>query len=418
MAPHKLAVGRYTKYYRHSGYKALPRWVGRRLGRRPRHPLGISKHWQSYYQHDPQDYEPSYGLSKSLFAANARLVKGLPERFLATSQLYPVEAVEDDIRHSIWQISNHVNEPIVFEHLDKRQLFLQYLFPTVFQHLYRLPRTDFSRTNHVAFNQHISCFFSRWGQNQMIKTETGLLMRNSVPVKPYAIGDQEISSVLSSAYKPTMDFSPRGDSGMRFMHKESCNYLRPRGGFLEGTNKFGTTKCERRYSNGHFMHDQIHKFHSPGKTLSTGILYMFGQLHAQAYVRDRVNITHRFRPVLPASGPHERGIKLAIPEVCHGVVTNGQTFQFLIFQLNTTAPEFDSFENIVWASESMKLFEDLETESAGPQLNLDCLRMLACILNYDPRLYWPLYAEETEDFLSSMRSANKAIGRSVRTAVL
>lgn len=356
-----------------------------------RHAFGMNKYWSNHFLYDPEQYPASYGVAKSLHAANARLVSGLPQRFLDTCKLFPVEEVEDDIRHSLWQAASQVDTPLRMEEMSRQQLFMQFLFPCVFQHLWRLPHTEFSKTNHMTYLPRLETFFSRNGLNSQIRTSSGMLLRNSIPVKPYAMGE-EISSVLSGALKPVHDFSPRGL--MQDMPLRRHESLVPSGGFLHGFGKKRTTPCDRRYAISHFMHDTPSEMSCPDRSLSSAILYMFGQLHGQAQVRDKVNITFRKYAVPPASGPHARGHQLAIPEVCHGVITDGRHYTFLIFQLHNLAPEFEGYENIVWTSEPMQLFDDLSPERAGPELNLECLRMLACLLNYDPRIHWPAYADE------------------------
>ena len=377
-----------------------------------RHPFGRNKYWQATYQYFGDRTTQALGLARCLHAANARFVQGLPERLMSTSQLFPVERVEDDIRQSLWNAASKSGVAMPLSKMTEDGLFTDFLFPTVFQHLWRLPHTRYSRTSHLSSSPRLDAFFSRWGQNGSIRERSGMLLRNSVKMRPYAEGD-EIPRVLSTAMKPDpeIDFRPCGSlQGLRRVQKETCVVG---AGFLQGTGEFNrpSAVCGRPYAISHFMKDM---FSSEGQSMGavgTAVLRMFAQLHSQVQVREVINKIDRTCVVRPGSGPHARGHQLEVPEAVHGMVTDGQHFTFLAFQLHSTAPEFDGYENIFWSSETMKLYEDFGVDAAGPELNLDCLRLIATLLHYDPHLYWPCFAEQTQDFMDLMENANQQIGR-------
>ncbi|NWH76155.1 RM37 protein, partial [Piaya cayana] len=274
------------------------------------------------------------GVRQAQWLTKTKLVEGLPPAVLniVNDPAHHLEGLEERVKHAI----SHARFWDTMEPAPRREHYC----PVLFEHLIHLCRLMFERypspTKRMsARNYKIA---ATWEEVKSILLQVrglnGVLMNSVAPIPPVASKEEIVATeehVLETFYPicPTIDlqevnvYRELNDTGKSSCFRDGYPYSHPHTlFFLESAN----------IRPNRFRPEQLR---------AKMLMFAFGNALAKA-------------KVLYGNDPKV----LEHPVVVQSVGTDGQLFQFMVFQLNTTdLVSNDGIKNLVWIDSDQNLYE-------------------------------------------------------------
>ncbi|NWU14808.1 RM37 protein, partial [Cephalopterus ornatus] len=269
------------------------------------------------------------GVRQAQWLTKTKLVEGLPPS---------VQSILDNPAHGLQEHEERVKDAIsharfwnTTEVAPKREHFCPVLFEDLI-HLCRLMSRKYPALSRrmLARNYRIAATWERESILLQVRGLNGILMNSMAPIPPVASKEEILATeehVLETFYpiSPTIDlqevnvYKELNDTGFR----DGYPYSHPHTlFFLESANI-----CPDRFR--------------PEQLRAKMLMFAFGNALAKA-------------KALYGNDPKV----LEQPIVVQSVGTDGQLFQFMVFQLNTTdLVSGDGIKNLVWIDSDQKLYE-------------------------------------------------------------
>ncbi|NXF69475.1 RM37 protein, partial [Ciccaba nigrolineata] len=269
------------------------------------------------------------GVRQARWLTKTKLVEGLPPPVLsiADSLAHQLEEHEERVKHAI----SHARFWDTVEVAPRRERYCPVLFEDLI-HLCRLISVKWPSLSKrmLARNYRISATWERESILLQVRGLNGMLLNSMAPIPPVASKEEILASeeyVLETFYpiSPTIDlqevnvYKELNDTGFR----DGYPYSHPHTlFFLESAN----------IRPNRFRPEQLR---------AKMLMFAFGNALAKA-------------KVLYGNDPQV----LEQPIVVQSVGTDGELFQFMVFQLNTTdLVSNDGIKNLVWIDSDQKLYE-------------------------------------------------------------
>lgn len=338
-APARLLLG----YCRQYGYIHVPK-------KKPPHPLGPATLWRKCFvvQNLTEISDP---LTKYQWLTKSTLEEGLPQSI--TSRSLPSDSLVDSFEERAcdflaYQMRRQYNgkgpcSPDTVSGL--LQSTLSSIWPLAgdaeYQHL---------RDSHMTPSPEVECYWRRDGESYLSRTRPLYVMHADMALGLFCKSDYIGGGVPPVRYTPL-------HLGV-FQH--CFDQILPFG----GSRNFGPFTLAHTV----FVMDQ--KNHTPEGFYTHGLIQLFAQSAAEA-VQIGFGIDQ----------------DLLYPLVTQGIVTNGQKFTFVCFQLNTLdmRREADAGKcNVFWAGPSLQLYDSTEPGEGLRNFNRECAELIIKFLLHRP----------------------------------
>ncbi|NWR28522.1 RM37 protein, partial [Tachuris rubrigastra] len=273
------------------------------------------------------------GVRQAQWLTKTKLVEGLPPS---------VQSILDNPAHGLQEHEERVKDAIsharfwdTTEVITKRERFCPVLFEDLI-HLCRLMSRKYPALSKrmLARNYSIAATWERESILLQVRGLNGILMNSMTPIPPVASKEEILATkehVLETFHPilPTIDLQEvhvyrlLNDTGKSSCFRDGYPYSHPHTlFFLESANI-----CPDRFR--------------PEQLRAKMLMFAFGNALAKA-------------KVLYGNDPKV----LEQPIVVQSIGTDGQLFQFMVFQLNTTdLVSGDGIKNLVWIDSDQKLYE-------------------------------------------------------------
>ncbi|NXS76701.1 RM37 protein, partial [Pandion haliaetus] len=273
------------------------------------------------------------GVRQAQWLTKTKLVEGLPPSVLSIID-DPAHQLEDH-EERVKRVISHARLWDTTEAIPRREQYCPVLFEDLI-HLCRLMSVKYSSLTKrmLARNYKIAATWERESILLQVRGLNGILMNSMAPIPPVASKEEILATeehVLETFYpiSPTIDlqevnvYQERNNTGKSSCFRDGYPYSHPHTVFfLESAN----IRPDR------FRPEQLR---------AKMLMFAFGNALAKA-------------KALYGNDPKV----LEQPIVVQSVGTDGQFFQFMVFQLNTTdLVSSDGIKNLVWIDSDQNLYE-------------------------------------------------------------
>ena len=334
------------------------------------HILGPSHIWRKcYLVHTNKNiYDP---VPSFQWLTKSALIDGLPD-CLANRELFSQNVI-DDFRLRATEVLAKQEQRRSYKgniiYLDVTRSFLQGVLPA----LWNLGKEHAHLDNcSVAYQPHIETFWMRHGFKFVCKTSPSYLLHTAYALPLL----HEDVSFKGNDSIPTNQYHPRH----LYLFEHSFNELRPFCGYRLGSSY---TFCHTLLITDTFNNDREHH-------ISNGLLSLFAQASAQTLQYG-----------------YKQNKDLYFPLTSQAIITNGRTFTFLCFQLNTLDMREDlGAWNICWAGPTLPLYDRIEDgELVG--FNEECVQLLLQVLTNPPGRHKPIYTGFKLAYIEQLKRKQK-----------
>lgn len=293
--------------------------------------------------------EISDPLTKYQWLTKSTLVKGLPESI--TSHSPPSNlAIEDLEQRTCEFLAHQVRKPYSGRGLYSPRT-ISGLFQSMLTSIWLLASDHWHlRSSHMTLEPKVETYWRRNGENYISRTRPLYIMHTNM-----ALGLFCDPSYVGEGLPP-LQYTPRQLS----LFKHSFDQILP----------FGGSRRFSPFSLAHTLFIVDQKNTSPEQLYTHGLLQLFAQSAADA-VQNEFKIDR----------------DLPYPLVTQGIVTNGKTFTFMCFQLNTLDFREDSDNgkcNVFWAGPSLDLFGGVVPGEGLEGFNESCAELIFKFLLHQP----------------------------------
>ncbi|NXJ88569.1 RM37 protein, partial [Corythaixoides concolor] len=273
------------------------------------------------------------GVRQAQWLTKTKLVEGLPPPVLSIvdNPAHQLEDLEERVKHAV----SHARLWDTTEVAPRREHYCPVLFEDLI-HLCRSMSVKYPSLTRrmLARNYKISATWERESILLQVRGTNGILMNSMAPIPPVASKEEIVATeehVLETFYpiSPTIDlqevnvYKELNDTGKSSCFRDGYPYSHPHTLFFLESDNIRT----RRFR--------------PEQLRAKMLMFAFGNALAKA-------------KVLYGNEPKV----LEQPIVVQSVGTDGQLFQFMVFQLNTTdLVSGDGVKNLVWIDADQNLYE-------------------------------------------------------------
>ena len=270
-------------------------------------------------------------------------VQGLPEKIQSIE--LPDESIVDDFveRATEYLVFQDHNRP----HYRIPELKISGLIQSTLASVWPLAgKFEHLSKSHLTFEPTIECYWRRDGHNFMCKTNPLYILHTSHGLSLFCDPDTPMGTI------PLLKFLPSSLG----VFERSFNQITPFGG------------CRRHspYPMSHTVFITYRSCQSVDQLLAHGLVQLFSQAAGE--------------------GVH-KGFKLdepvPFPLVNQGIVTDGQYFTFVAFQLNTLdfrENSSDTRHNVFWAGPTLKLYDDVVAGEKMVGVDRECVETIVRFL--------------------------------------
>ncbi|KAJ8406293.1 hypothetical protein AAFF_G00305240 [Aldrovandia affinis] len=291
------------------------------------------------------------GVKQALWLTKSKMIKGLPSQVLSLAEDTANQIENQDER--VQQAIKHARFWDTTEGRPARERFC----PVLVQDLLHLCRT--LQVRHpslgkriLAENYSLAAYWNRGADLFQVRGRNGLLLNSQSPLPPVA-GKEEVASTSDLVLETFYPISPTIDLQLSHVFQEKSQT-----GFQDGY----------PYPHAHtlfFMESGVKHRLQPEQLRAKMIMFAFGNALARAQA------SYGTQPQV-----------LEQPIVVQGVATNGRTFQFAVFQLNTTDLGPDTgVKNMLWLDDDQDLYEYAKVR---PIIKKKVVRVPAGLAGYQP----------------------------------
>lgn len=283
--------------------------------------------------------------SKYLWLTKSVLLEGMPQVYDKESAEATVNRLSSHLHKSILHNKQYQIDP---NQRSKAEFFAQGLLQDILRIFWSLNPLDqhpYMTKASLAYRPSVAAYWTRANEIFQIEDYPSYVLRCKYPLGKFA-------QPMKDEINPT-SYLPVGDLGLFKRQIRLINFP----GY-----KIGNPLP--------YIHTQIiidRKSCTREQTIARGVMSAFAQLVSHALHKD-----------------YQLGQALEHPLCCQSIITNGQQFTFMCYQLNTlnTNATWKGLVNMAWASDSMNLFYDNDDEDIS--INEDCLQHIAQFLINKP----------------------------------
>ncbi|KAL4608255.1 39S ribosomal protein L37, mitochondrial [Arapaima gigas] len=326
----------------------------------PRHAV-----WPKYEEMEPRRDRPCYvfhqrtavleGVRQALWLTKAIVKQGLPSQVLSIADEVANQIENQD--ECVLQAIQHSRFWDTTEKKPSRERFC----PVLLRDLLHLCGT--LQVRHAALGERmlaekysVAACWTRGGDLFQVRGQNGLLLNSMSPV-PVVAGREEVLSSQDKVLETFYPISPTIDLQVTYVYNEKTNT----GSFREGY----------PYPHAHTLY-LLESGDAPRlrehQVCAKMIMFAFGNALARAHS-------------LYGAEPRI----LDQPVVVQSVATNGRTFSFVIFQLNTTDLDSDTgVKNLVWLDADQPLYEYAKIR---PLIKKKVVQVPAGVAGYQPETF-------------------------------
>ena len=326
---------------RHYGYIHVEK-------KKPPHILGPGYVWRKCHLVRPTT-EITFPLTKFRWLTKSVLVNGLPD---AINSLHPPEddVINDFEERACDYLAYHVRKPHnrrgpynqeTVEGLIQSCLSSVWPLADDYRHL---------RSSHMTVKPNIECYWRRFGQNYISQTQPMYVMHTNMALGLFCKSDFVGDGLVDAKYLPPH----------LGLFRRSFDQILP----------FGGSRNFSALSMAHTVFMINQKDQESENLLTHGLMQLFSQSAAEA-VQNGFKIDQ----------------DLPLPLVSQGIVTDGQKFTFVCFQLNTLDFREESEAgkcNVFWGGPTLKLYDNLNVGHGLENLNRSCVEMIFKFLLHEP----------------------------------
>ncbi|KAI1883102.1 hypothetical protein AGOR_G00241780 [Albula goreensis] len=294
------------------------------------------------------------GVKQALWLTKTKLIKGLPPHVLSLA-----EDTTNHIENQDERVQNAIKHARFWDTTESRPGRERFC-PKLLQNLLHLCRTE--QVNHPALgkrilaeNYSLAAFWERGEDLFQVRGKNGILL-NSISPLPAVAGKEEVVSTADHVLETFHPISPTIDLQVAHTYRTKSHT-----GFEDGY----------RYPHAHTLF-----------VMETGVKQRLEaeQLRAKLIVFAFGNALARAQAFY---GPQPQVLEQ--PVVVQGVATNGRTFQFAVFQLNTTELGPDTgVKNMVWLEEDQPLYDYAKVR---PLIKKKVVQVPAGLAGYQPETF-------------------------------
>lgn len=283
--------------------------------------------------------------SKYLWLTKSVLLEGMPQVYDKQLAEATVKRLSSYLHKSILHTKQYQIDP---KQRSKAEFFAQGLLQDILRIFWSINPLDqhpYMTKASLAYRPSVAAYWTRSNEIFQIEDHPTYVLRCKYPLGKFA-------DPIKEEIKPT-SYLPVGDLGLFKRQIHLMNFP----GY-----KIGNPLP--------YIHTQIiidRKSCTREQRIARGIMSAFAQLISHAMHKDRT-----------------LGQALEHPLCCQTILTDGQQFTFMCYQLNTlnTNATWKGLVNMAWASDSMNLFYDHSEEDMT--INEECLQHIAQFLNNKP----------------------------------
>ncbi|KAL6468315.1 hypothetical protein MHYP_G00239920 [Metynnis hypsauchen] len=291
------------------------------------------------------------GVRQALWLTKAKLVTGLPEQIASLAEDSANQIVDQDER--VQNAIRHARFWDTTENRPSRETFCPSLLNNLLHLCGGLQVTHPGLARRMLADKYsLAASWSRGEDLFQIRGQNGLLLNSMTPL-PVVAGQEEVQSTTEHVLETFYPISPTIDLQCAHVYEQKNST-----GFRE----------DYPYPHAHtlyVMEDGTTRKLYPEQLRAKMIMFTFGNALARA------RALHGNDPKV-----------LEKPIVVQSVATNGRFFQFVVFQLNTTALESDSgVKNLVWVDADQPLYEFAKVR---PLIKKKVVQVPAGLSGYQP----------------------------------
>lgn len=314
------------------------------------HILGPGWLWRKCFIVHPQT-QTLDPLTKYQWLTKSVVVNDLPDQILSMPP--PEQSLLDDYlkraeEFLAFQIHNRQTE----HGLPFTKLEMSSFFQSTLASLWFLGNQyDHLSQSHLTYCRDVKCYWRRNGDNYLCVPTPLYMVRTMKALGLFCRPDFQGDTIPPLQYKP----SHLG------LFEHSVDQILPSGG----------AQSRSPFPMAHTLLVHDHGSHSVEQLHAHGLMQLFSQAAAEA-VQNGFKIDEQ----------------LPYPLVNQGILTDGKTFTFVCFQLNTLDlrkdSDSDGVNNVFWAGPSLKLYERVERGRGVEEFNESCAGLLLKFLLNEP----------------------------------